>query len=192
MWHRSQRGGSRPLVSSCWIDATEWVQGSRSQERGREGRGEREREWRLRQREGVKKKKCPDAYESTNVCFGFWEWSSIVLLTKHQNTIQGWHPVGDGEEWVGVGGGVVGWQRTQAVSTALRLSCCLRKALNLCSTARDCVHLKNKILGSVWEEFFSPPRSLMSTFLRSLTLDAAADICLRCIVGTCACLHINL
>lgn len=35
------------------------------------------------------KKKCPDAYELTNVCFGCREWSSIVGLRKHQNTIQG-------------------------------------------------------------------------------------------------------
>lgn len=42
-------------------------------------------------------KERPDAYELTNVCFGCWEWSSIVGLKKHQNTIQGWHPVGRGE-----------------------------------------------------------------------------------------------
>lgn len=80
-------GGSRPLISSCSIDVTEC---SRARTKGRHNR-----ERKLRKMRG-RGEKCPDAYELTNVCFGCWEWSSIVGLKKHQNTIQGWHPVGGG------------------------------------------------------------------------------------------------
>lgn len=89
MWHHSQQGGSWPLISSYWIDVTECsgVKTGEDTAERESGRG-----W-----EGEGGKKCPDAYELTNVCFGCWEWSSIVGLKKHQNTIQGWHPVGGGE-----------------------------------------------------------------------------------------------
>ena len=101
----------------------------------------RERKWRrMRGRGWKKKKKCPDAYELTNVCFGCWEWSSIVGLKKHQNTIQGWHPVGRGER----GGGGGGWRLTQAASTALRLSCRLSEAFAERSARRDREQPRNK------------------------------------------------
>lgn len=92
MWHHSQQGGSWPLISSYWIDVTE------CSARVKTGEGTAERKSGGGWEERGKKKKCPDAYELTNVCFGCWEWSSIVGLKKHQNTIQGWHPLGGREE----------------------------------------------------------------------------------------------
>lgn len=90
---------------------------------------------------------CPDAYELTNVCFGCWEWSSIVGLKKHQNTIQGRHPVGGGERR----GPTV---RTQAASTALRLSCWFSRAFSWCST--NSLKVKRlKVAGIGYDVFYN-------------------------------------